>query len=145
MASANLLNYTTTVPANRTISQMQDALGRAGARRVVVEYLDGSPAGLAFTLMTPHGERGYTLPVDTDAVQRVLAAQRKGNSRVKADIAQAERVAWRILKDWLEAQLAIVATQMANLDQVMLPYLHVDGELTMYAKWQEHEAKALEA
>jgi hypothetical protein len=36
-------------------------------------------------------------------------------------------VAWRVVLNWLEAQLALIAADMAKLDQVMLPYLAVDG------------------
>lgn len=143
-----LLNYTTNVPVSRTINEMQDALGRAGARRVMVEYEDGRPAALAFSLRTLHGERLYTLPCDVDAVLRVLRGidQRlMKSSKVKADEAQAERVAWRVLKDWLEAQLALVRTQMATVDQVMLPYLHVEADLTLYQAWAENETRALPA
>ena len=39
----------------------------------------------------------------------------------------AERVAWRVVKDWLEAQLGMVAAELASLDEVMLPYRQVEG------------------
>jgi hypothetical protein len=44
----------------------------------------------------------------------------------------AERVAWRIVKDWLEAQLAIVATEMVTFDQVMLAYVRTSDGTTLY-------------
>lgn len=147
-ASTGLLNYTTKVPSSRTINEMQDALGRAGARRVMVEYANGAPAALAFSLPTAHGERLYTLPCDIDAVLRVLKDTDPTllrTNKIKADREQAEKVAWRVLKDWLEAQLALVRTQMAPLDQVMLPYLHVAPELTLYEAWAQDEGRALPA
>lgn len=52
---------------------------------------------------------------------------------------QAERVAWRVAREWLLAQLAIIEAQMATLDQVMLPYLQVDGQKTLYAAYRERE------
>lgn len=137
-----VLNYTTTIAAAKTIGEMQDMLAKAGAARIAVEYDAGAPAGMTFQLATPHGPRLFTLPVDIDAMQVLLARQRKTNTRVKADRAQAERVAWRVIKDWLAAQLALVETQMAGLDQVMLPYLHVDGDRTLYAAYKEREAVA---
>jgi hypothetical protein len=36
--------------------------------------------------------------------------------------AQAVRTAWRIVKDWVEAQMALVETQMVTTQQVFLPY-----------------------
>lgn len=147
--SKGLLNYTTTIAASRTINEMQAMLGRSGARRVMVEYADEKPSALAFSLRTAHGERLYTLPCDVGAVHRVLLAQesdgvlRGMKGRVTPE--QAERVAWRVLKDWLEAQLALVRTQMAAIDQVMLPYLHVDADRTLYHAWRDDEARALPA
>lgn len=145
-AAKGLLNYTTTVPVDRTVNEMQSALGQAGARRVAVEWENGVPAALSFTLDGPHGERLYTLPCDVDAVLRVLRdtdPRLLKASKVKPDRAQAERVAWRVLKDWLEAQLALIRTTMASMDQVMLPYVHVDRELTLYQAWRDSEHRAL--
>jgi len=72
----------------------------------------------------------YRLPVDTAAVEKVLRADRGVPPKLKSG-EQAERVAWRILKDWIEAQLALIATRMVSLDQVMLPYMLM-GEGTVY-------------
>lgn len=146
-----LLNYSTSVPVARTLSEIQAMLGRAGARRVAVEYVDGTEAGVSFSLPTVHGERLYTLPVAVDPVHRILQQQdadgllRSGKVGARSSLAQAQRVAWRVAKDWLEAQLALVRTQMATLDQVMLPYLHVSPTETLYAAWADSEARALPA
>jgi hypothetical protein len=68
--------------------------------------------------------RHYLLPVRAERVEAVLKAD-KIPPRYKT-AAQAERVAWRIVKDWLEAQLAIIRTEMVTLDQVMLAYMQVN-------------------
>jgi hypothetical protein len=58
----------------------------------------------------------------------------------------AAKVAWRVVNEWLEANLALIATQMATIDQVMLPYLHVDDDRTLWQAYQEREnALELEA
>jgi hypothetical protein len=64
----------------------------------------------------------------------VLAAMKKGglgNSFLTAE--HAESVSWRIVKDWIEAQLAIVEAGQAEMAQVFLPYA-IRGEegLTLY-------------
>lgn len=115
----------------------------------VLNFLDGRPSALSFMLVTPHGPRHFTLPVDVDAMHRLLVAQdnagklRSGSKATRSSREQAERVAWRVTKDWLAAQLALVASEMASLDQVMLPYLHVDGERTLYVAYREQEAVAV--
>ena len=48
--------------------------------------------------------------------------------------AQALRVSWRIVKDWVEAQMAIVDTKMVTLDQVFLPYVIMPDGRTLYER-----------
>lgn len=147
------LNYSTKIAAARTAGECQDILARAGADEVSVRYRDGRPCGLGFTLNTPHGRRLFTLPVDADSMRRVLARE-DAEGKLKAGTRpaggwsspeHAERVAWRVVKDWLEAQLALINAQMASLTQVMLPYLLVDPEQTLYAAYTAREQAALEA
>lgn len=142
------LNYTTSIAASKTITEMQELLREAGAGRVAVEYEGGAIAGLSFVLVTPHGERHFALPLNVDAMHRLLVD--KGRRRQLGTLAKskwesvehAERVACRVLKDWLAAQLTLVATQMAQLDEVMLPYLHIDPDHTLYAAYRERESIA---
>jgi hypothetical protein len=152
-ASGRPLNYTTKIPVHQTVVECQSILAVAGASSAQVRFEDGQPAGLGFSLKTPHGVREFTLPVNIDGMQRVLeAAERDGDFaslRKKqgafASREQAARVAWRVVKDWLEANLALIAAQMATIDEVMLPYLHVDGEKTLWQAYREREQAAIEA
>lgn len=132
-----LLNYTTSVPVSRTIGQVQALLVEAGARQMMTEYDDvGRPTGMAFTVNTGYGMRSFVLPVKASAVELVL--RREGVQPRYATPEHAERVAWRILKDWLEAQLAIIRTEMVTLDQVMLPYMS-DGGRTVYELYRDQQ------
>jgi len=137
------LNYTTKIPAKRTAGECVDLLGEAGADHVSITYANREPVGLAFDLRTAGGRRTFTLPVDSEAMQ---AALRKALQRDRPHVSQSEfsrmlgrehalTVAWRVVKDWLEAQLALITAQMATLDQVMLPYLEVDPGLTLYQRY----------
>lgn len=125
-----LLNYTTSIAAGKTASEMQALLAKAGATHVQSTYENGAPVGLLFTIGTPAGPRTFALPVNASAVQAVLRKQ--GVPQKYRTPEQAERVAWRILKDWLAAQLAIIATEMVSLDQVMLPYMTDETGTTVY-------------
>jgi hypothetical protein len=126
-----LLNYTTTVTTNRTIGQVQGLLVESGARQIMTEYDDvARPVGIAFSVETAHGMRQFVLPVKAARVEAVLRRDAKVPQRFQTP-EHAERVAWRIVKDWLEAQLAIISTEMVTLDQVMLPYMrNADGKTT---------------
>jgi hypothetical protein len=153
MTDSRPLNYTTTVPASRTIGECQAILAKAGAASVAVHYEDGEPTGLSFTLKTPHGQRNFTLPVNVDGMAaRMRQIDKDGawprNLRPHMITRYLSRqhaaaVAWRVVKDWLEAQLAIIAAHMATLDEVMLPYLHVGDDRTLYQAYREREQAAL--
>lgn len=145
------LNYTTTVPVSRTAAEVQAQLAEAGADAVAVKYVNKQPVGVSFLLTTPHGPRHFDLPVNVAGVQQVLTQQynsgeiRGGMSKqVYTSAEHAGRVAWRIAKDWLEAQVALIEAQMVTLDQVMLPYLRVAEGRTLYEVYREREQLALE-
>jgi len=97
-----LKDYSTKIAASKTAAEVQAVLAKAGATDVAMRYRDGEPIAIAFIAPTPFGPREFTLPADPEAVQRVLRKQ-----RVQASFQTLEhsrRVAWRIVKDWIEAQ-----------------------------------------
>lgn len=133
-----LLNYTTTVPVSRTIGQVQGLLVEAGARSIMAHYDEvGRPTGMAFAVQTAYGMRTFTLPVNGHRVEAVLKREKVPPRYLTPE--HAERVAWRILKDWVEAQLAIIRTEMASLDQVMLPYMQGDNGMTVYELYRDQQ------
>lgn len=108
-------NYTTKVPASRTASEIQELLARHGASKVMSEYEgDGSPTGICFEI----GGRTFRLPVRVRSVEKLLDDQGVNSSPKRA-----EMVAWRNVKDWIAAQIAMVEIGQVNLDEVMLPYM----------------------
>lgn len=118
-----LLNYTTKVDVYTTLGAIQGQLVRHGAKKIMQDYDDeGQIAALSFLIDTPAGPRGIRLPANVDAVHTVLTRQ-----KIKCDREQAERVAWRIVKDWVEAQMAILESEMVQMDEIFLPYM-VNGQ-----------------
>ena len=47
---------------------------------------------------------------------------------------QALRVSWRIIKEWVEAQMAIIEAGQAELSEVFLPYAVTKDGDTVYQK-----------
>ncbi len=130
-----ILNYTTSVDAARTVAEIQAILVKNGASRVTVEYEAARPVGVSFTL---GGRDTYKLPARPGRVLAVLKGQlNAGKVRPRhATPEQAERVAWRILKDWLEAQLALIAADQVELGEVFFAYLF-DGRRTAFEAYAE--------
>lgn len=135
------LNYSTSIPSGRTIGECQEILAGAGAVAVAVQYENREPVGLSFRINTPRGLRDFSLPVNVEGIHRLLGTAhgqgslRNSNGRPAASFTtrkHAAAVAWRVVKDWIEAQVALIDAEMATLDQVMLPYLQVGGDRTLY-------------
>jgi Tfp pilus assembly pilus retraction ATPase PilT len=96
-----------------------------GARKLMYDFdEEGRVQAMCFTIMTPAGERAVRLPANVPAIYEVLKEQkRSGKIKTNSDYAQAERVAWRILKDWVEAQMAILESRMVYFEEIFLPYI----------------------
>lgn len=130
-----LLDYTTSVPVSRTVSQIQAKLVEHGARAVMMEYDDrGKIKALAFKVNMPNGELPIRLPIDTAATLKVL--ERQYNNREipgrYANEDHAYRVAWRIIKDWVEAQMSLLETEMVRMEEIFLPYVITRSGQTIY-------------
>ena len=143
----SVLNYTTKIAASKTVGEIQGMLAKHGASRIATDYHDGGPSGLTFSMTTAHGPKVFSLPVNVTAMHKLIMSEQAAGKLRSGGISvavltsreHAERVAWRVMKDWLEAQLALVQTEMAAIDQVLLPYLHVENDRTLYAAYVERE------
>ena len=152
-----LLNYTTKIEAAKTVAEIQKILAKHGAKSILIDYNEeGLIEALAFKTMTPHGEVGIRLPIDPDAVFKVLTRQNDLGKVPKSFVnrPQAIRIAWRIVKDWVEAQMAILETEMVRMEQIFLPYIITQDNRTLYeamvksqfqlTKGRENDARILD-
>ena len=130
-----LLNYTTKVDVYTTIGEIQKQLVKHGAMRIIQDYDEENRIiALSFQINTPAGIRGIRLPANVNAVHAVLHRQ-----KIKCDREQAERVAWRILKDWVEAQMAILESEMVQLDEIFLPYMVNNNGQTLFEAYRNNQ------
>lgn len=127
----NIINYTTQIDVHKTIGEIQGILVENGAQKIMFDYEDKQPISIRFMISTPSTQdAAVCLPARPKSVQRILEKmKREKGSRmsVKPTFDQACRVAWRIVKDWLEAQMAMVQTEQMEFTEVFLSQL-VDGK-----------------
>lgn len=117
-----LLNYTTQISGDKSVGEISRALSKVGARRVMHEYDDaGNIIALSFEIIIKDNPIAFRLPTNWRPVLEVLENDYKVPNRLKTQ-EQALRVAWRITKDWVEAQCAFIETMMVTTPQVFLPY-----------------------
>lgn len=130
-----ILNYTTKIDADKSAAEIAKCLSQHGASAVMTEYdpVDNFVTAISFKLKMGDKELGFRLPSDWRPIYTILtkgkkepAAWLKGNRGLahwkSEHKLQAVRTAWRIIKDWVEAQMALVESQMVTTAQVFLPY-----------------------
>ncbi len=128
-------NFTTSVPAERSIGEIEHLLAKVGATSILKDYRgDARCYALSFRL----NERAYKVPANVEGVQALLDCDRRKYSISKSEpiFPVAYRVAWRIILDWLHAQLSLIASGQAQPDEVLLPYMY-DGKRTLYQAYKD--------
>lgn len=123
-------NYTSEVDSFKSLGEIQGALARGRASKILVNYENGKPIGIMFELQTNLGQRTFALPANVDGVMEAFRKQ-----RVTPNRDQAERTAWRNIRDWVLAQMAFIESGAVKMDEVFLPYLS-DGKKTLYQLYQ---------
>ena len=124
-------NYTTEVPASRSIAAIQDALVKHGATGIQMKFEQGTGRVDAIIFQLPINDTvmHFLLPVQWRRFQKVLEKPRV-RGKVQEDYAY--RVAWRNIHDWVMAQLAFYETEIVGMGQVFLPFVTDKHGTTLY-------------
>ena len=161
----NLKNYTSTVPASVTIGRIQNKLIEARVSSISMDYSpNGAIAAITFAVQISSDRPpiAVRLPANIESAQDAFWSEYVGNDRLtpdgqkllygwgkkkkcRADFReQAERTAWKIVQDWVEVQLTMIALRQADFVQVFLPYVW-DGKHTFYQRIKDGGYLALGA
>jgi len=138
-------NFSTAISVEKTIAEIEQMLSKYGATKIMKEYdIDGHPVNLVFGIMTGNGEMPVKLPVRTEKILEVFKMQVSNKKLPRkfwsGDWAkeQADRVGWRIIKDWLDAQLTLIGIQMVKIHEIFLPYAYDSkSNQTLFEKMEE--------
>jgi hypothetical protein len=142
---------TTEISAERTAGEITSILVAAGARQISMDYGDGGKVtGMRFVLLVGGYPHLFKMPVRTEVMQKIFKDRRIQTMKWRAgdfeqkDREQAERVAWRQLLKWIQAQLAMVDAGMAQAREVFAPYLlDESGQRTLFEYLEETRYKCL--
>ena len=122
-------------------------LSDAQAMAILTELAQGKATAISFRIRTSWGVMSFRLPAETDAVHQILNKRdRTGRYAIAPRYRsreQAERVCWRLTRDWLEAQLALIECGLARLEQVFLPYAQNDRGETVYERLKAEKFSGL--
>lgn len=131
-----ILNYTTQIDSERTILEITKILVKHGATKIVTDYRDNIPVAVTFCLILNGRTVGFSLPANYDGVLSSMKKSGKVPSKLLTK-EQALRVSWRIIKNWVESQLAIVEAKLADMAEVFLPYAITKNGNTLYKEIQD--------
>ena len=120
-------NYTTVKDVFSSLGDIQSALAKHGARKIMTEYDQGRPVAVSFMIDTAAGPRGFTLPAPVEGTLRAFES-----AKIKTDRTQAEMTAWRNIRDWVLAQMALIESCDIPVEQVYLPYMTNREGKTLY-------------
>jgi hypothetical protein len=128
---------TTKITAEKTIQEISSLLCQNGATAILQEYDPQTrrPISVKFKIERDGQPIPFTLPARPDSIFRYFQKSRPAYNRTnyaKRDLEQAERVAWRQILRWVQAQLALMETGMVRLEEVFMPYMVTPGGKTLY-------------
>lgn len=115
---------------NFTFDKIQKILIDHNAKSINYEYKNGKISGLIFVLEINGKDFGFRLPARVESVEALFYKHKKpryswqkADPLTKEEKEQAYRTAWANIRDWIDAQMALIDTEMVKVEEVFLPYL----------------------
>jgi hypothetical protein len=136
-------NYTTDIPVEKTTTEIQQILKQNGARGIALEFDEnGNIKDIFFKIILNEKELPFRLPAKAERVYTALHADATYGYKErygKKWQAEAQRIAWRICKTWLEAQITLINLEQAKIEEVFLPYLIMPGNKTLFETMEQNK------
>lgn len=136
-----ILNYTTQIDVYKTVAEIEKILSEHGVMSIMKQYEDGQVVSLSFLIDDGKKKIPVRMPIRVDECLKVMQKQKKEHPKmqIKATKEQASKVAWRIMKDWIEVQMALLEINMVRFEEIFLPYIETTGGKTIYEKLEERK------
>lgn len=137
---------TTQVSADKSASEVVFALVRAGATNINQQFENQKLIGLRWTMRIRGTDILFEMPARVDPLYKLMEKRLSPRVAYKTDRTklreQAERVAWRQLLRWVQAQLAMIETGMVEPGEVFAAYMSLP-QGTLYQCLVEGKVKGL--
>lgn len=136
---------TTEVSSEKTAGEITSVLIRAGASQIATDYKSGKITGLRWTMSINGQDCMFAMPARVDPVFKIINGRRNyPRDYTVKDQAQAERVAWRQLLRWVQAQVAMIDCGMTQPMEVFFSY-HINEATgrTVFEHFFEQKFKAI--
>ena len=117
--------HSTKISPTQTIAEIEEELLKVGAFRFIKDYEGRKVKAVNFVMDVPGaGVTSFRLPANVESCYKVLLSEVKRPNEGTEDRirSQAERQAWRIVLDWVQAQVIMVQLKQVEAAQVFFPY-----------------------
>jgi hypothetical protein len=135
-------NYTTKISVEKTMMEIEKILSKYGATHIFKMYENGVPIALAFKCEVGNQSIPFKLPMEANKIMVVFKqAVKKGElpKRYFEDREQARRTGWRIIKDWVDSQMALITINVAKFEEIFLPYMYDEvNNQTLFQKMENN-------
>ncbi|MBF6606985.1 MAG: hypothetical protein IVW53_15570 [Chloroflexi bacterium] len=122
-----LKNYRSQASETSIFEAIRKALATHKARRITFDSDDeGQAIGIEFSVVVQGTTLAFRLPVRLDNAAKLVKQSYVSLGRgISKDALrdQAYRTAWANIRDWIEAQCALIDIGMVRTEEVFLPYL----------------------
>lgn len=142
----NIKNYTSIVPADQSILQIERKLVEFGAMDIMKKYNDGQVQSLSFRIIQNGQPLSFQLPVKIEPVIALFKKAAKNSLTAKqldTIRQQATRTAWKNMHDWIIIQLTMIHLEQLDPVEVFMSQMLTAPGQTLYEKMKETEFKAL--
>lgn len=127
-----LKNYTTMIQVSRSIGEIHEFLIEFGAEKIMLDIRNKETVGVSFIMKIKDIFYPYKLSVKPESVQEFLWNEYKSKrtnrtKKTRDDFKdEANRITWRIQRDYLHSLLSIIATEQVNIGTALMGFLMVD-------------------
>lgn len=139
-------NITSEIAPEKTIMDIEKILSQFGAKAILKEYEGEMVTAISFYILAPNSEKiPFKLPMKLEKARAVVekaVEEGKLPLRFNDEPYRTEKgliVGWRIIKDWIHAQLSLAEIEYADAVEIFLPYAW--NPVTEKTFYEEIEAK----
>lgn len=130
-----LKNYTSAVPVDRTLINIQKILTKHGANKISFDYAGEMVIGISFVIKTDKGFLPVKLPARLEKIPYAMYGR---DCQTQKEKDQVYRTAWKNIHDWIDAQMALLETEMVKMEEIFLPYIINRAGQTFYEVAQKN-------
>lgn len=147
MKTKKIINYTSTVPIEKSISHIEETLVLYGAKDIMKRY-DSAGRLSSICFIIPFNDKTipFKLPAKIDACNKKFkeSVKKPRQGTWKKIEQQAERTAWKIISDWIDIQTSMIELEQLELLQAFMPHVYdPHKEKTFYEEMKESKFLAL--